>query len=75
MNHFISAEVVFSAQLPPSDLPVFKKRKWGREPDVSPPNSVFWNLGEAGGGPSFIGNIINFDFRISGFMSLLNLTL
>jgi len=76
MNRFVSAEVVFKEKLTPAVSFSFQKAKMGEIQRGSlPPNSVFWNLGESGGGPSLIETVANFDFRISGFMSLLNLTL
>ncbi len=60
----------FSQDDPLCLSPIYKMRKWGREPGFlpylqnakmggenlafSPLNSVFWNLGEAGGGSSLI---------------------
>ncbi len=76
MNRFVPAEVVFNEKLPPSVSPPFSKSENGGENRASLPQIPFFgNLGEAGGGPSLIEIIITFDLRISGFMSLLNLTL
>jgi len=48
-------DVVFGKKLTPSVSPPFSKSENGGEnPAYSPPNSVFWNLGEAGGGLSLI---------------------
>jgi len=55
--------------LTPSVSPPFSKSENGGEnPAFSPPNSVFGNLGEAGGGLSLIHNLINFHFRILGII-------
>jgi hypothetical protein len=65
MRRFFSDAVVFGGILTPSVSPPFSKSENGGEnPASSPPNSVVWNLGEAGGGHSLIQNIIN--FRIYG---------
>jgi len=52
MKRSFSGEFVFNGKLTPSVSPPFSKSEnRGENPASSPPNSVFWNLGEAGGGP------------------------
>jgi len=58
MCRFVLAEVVFSAKLTSAVSPPFSKNENGGENRATLPNSVFWNLGEAGGGPSLIENIL-----------------
>jgi hypothetical protein len=53
MKRFFSSEIVFGEKLTPSVSPPFSKSENGGEnKDSSPLNSVFGNLGEAGGGLS-----------------------
>ena len=67
MKCFFFCDVVFDEKLTPSVSPPFSKGENGGEnPAFSPPNSVFWNFGEAGGGLSLIQELTNFHFRISG---------
>jgi len=75
MNRFASAEVVFSTKLTPAVSPSFQKTKMGERTRLLSSKFRFWNLGEAGEDSSLIENLIYSYLRISGFMSLLNLTL
>jgi len=66
MKCFFSCYVVFGEKLTPSVSPPFSKSENGGENLASsPPNSVFWNFGEAGGGLSLIQELTNFHFKIS----------
>jgi len=67
MKRFFASEFVSDGILTPAVSPPFSKSENGGEnQNFSAPNSIFWNLGEAGGALSLIEHIINFHFRISG---------
>jgi len=70
MNCFISAEVGFSEKLTPAVSPSFQKAKMGERTGRLSPKCRFLEFGGGRrGAPSWIVNIINFNFRITDFMS------